>query len=103
MLTAHHNRNLFAILDNNTPAPFKQGAFLVKCTIKSNCSVFCAQFLFLILYSGTKSVDTQSSQYYNPIVLNRKEIYMYSTLIVVIISIIGVLLGIELKTDGFVL
>lgn len=50
-----------------------------------------------------KSIDTQSSQYYNRNVLNRKEISMYCTSIVVIIGIISVLLGIELKVDGFVL
>ena len=50
-----------------------------------------------------KSIDTKSSQYYNRTVLNRKEICMYCTSIVVIIGIISVLLGIELKVDGFVL
>jgi hypothetical protein len=50
-----------------------------------------------------KSVDTQSSQYYNSVVLNRKEIIMYFTSSVVIISIISVLLVERLEKDGFVL
>jgi hypothetical protein len=68
--------------------------------------------LFCILYTNfvskfgvntQKSVDTKSSQYYNSVVLNRKEIIMYFTSSVVIISIISVLLVERLEKDGFVL
>jgi hypothetical protein len=68
--------------------------------------------LFCILYTNfvskfgvntQKSVDTKSSQYYNSVVLNRKEIIMYFTSSIVIISIISVLLVERLEKDGFVL
>jgi hypothetical protein len=68
--------------------------------------------LFCILYTifasefgvnTQKSVDTKSSQYYNSVVLNRKEIIMYFTSSVVIISIISALLVERLEKGGFVL
>ena len=68
--------------------------------------LFCITYTIFASEFGVntqKSVDTKSSQYYNSVVLNRKEIIMYFTLNVVIISIIGVLLVERLEKDGFVL
>ena len=64
---------------------------------------FVHKFCIEIWSKYTKSVDTKSSQYYNSVVLNRKEIIMYFTSSVVIISIISVLLVERLEKDGFVL
>ncbi len=68
--------------------------------------LFCISYTIFASKFGVntqKSVDTKSSQYYNSVVLNRKEIIMYFTTSVVIISIISVLLVERLEKGGFVL
>jgi hypothetical protein len=79
------------------------GAFLAKWAKNGRVLYSVHKFRLRIWSFYTKSVDTQSSQYYNAIVLNRKEINMYSSSIVVIISIISVLLVGRLEMDGFML